>query len=65
MKVKRMGIKEILRRIWLQTTQLIVKLNSSLWHIIVTVILDLYSENIVYFKIEFLRLQQAEKLSSN
>ena len=50
MKVKRMGITEILRRIWLfsankikssesfskQPTQLIVELNSSLWHIIVT-----------------------------
>ena len=50
MKVKRMGITEILRRIWLfsankikssesfskQPTQLIVELNSSLQHIIVT-----------------------------
>ena len=50
MKVMRMGITEILRRIWLfsankikssesfskQPTQLIVKLNSSLQHIIVT-----------------------------
>ena len=50
MKVKRIGITEILRKIWLfsankmknsepfskQPTQLIVKLNSSLWHIIVT-----------------------------
>ena len=50
MKVKRIGIKEILRRIWLfsatkikcsesdskQPTQLIVELNSSLRHIIVT-----------------------------
>ena len=50
MKVKRMRITEILRRIWLfsankikssepfskQPTQLIVELNSSLWHIIVT-----------------------------
>ena len=50
MKVKRMGITEILRRIWLffankikssesfskQPTQLIVELNSSLWHIIGT-----------------------------
>ena len=50
MKVKRMGITEILRRIWLfsankiksfesfskQPTQLIVKVNSSLRHIIVT-----------------------------
>ena len=50
MKVKRMGISEILRRIWLfsankmkssesfskQPTQLIVELNSSLRHIIVT-----------------------------
>ena len=50
MKVKRMGITEILRRIWLfsaneiksseffskQPTQLIVELNSSLRHIIVT-----------------------------
>ena len=50
MKVKRMGITEILRRIWLfsankikssesgskQPTQLIVDLNSSLQHIIVT-----------------------------
>ena len=47
-----MGIKEVLRRIWLfsaskikssesgskQPTQLIVKLNSSLWHIIVTIV---------------------------
>ena len=52
MKVKRLGITEILRRIWLfsaneikssesfskQPTQLIVKLNSSLRHIIVTFI---------------------------
>ena len=52
MKVKRMGITEILRRIWLfsankikkyesvskQPTQLIVELNSSLRHIIVTII---------------------------
>ena len=50
MKVKRMGITEILRRIWLfsankikscecfskQPTQVIVELNSSLRHIIVT-----------------------------
>ena len=50
MKVKRMGIAEILRRIWLfsankikssesfskQPTQLIIELNSSLRHIIVT-----------------------------
>ena len=50
MKVKRMGISEILRRIWLfsaneikssesiskQPAQLIVELNLSLWHIIVT-----------------------------
>jgi len=53
MKVKKMGITEILRRIWLfsankiknfesgskQPNQLIVQLNSSLWHIIVTLIL--------------------------
>ena len=53
MKVKRMGITEILRRIWLfsankiksselfskQPTQLIVELNLSLRHIIVTFIL--------------------------
>ena len=52
MKVRRMGITEILRRIWLFSankikstesisklpTQLIVQLNSSLWHIIVTFI---------------------------
>ena len=52
MKVKRMGITEILRRIWLfsanktkssesfnkQPTQLIVELNSSLRHIIVTLL---------------------------
>ena len=51
MKVKRMGITEILRRIWLfsankikssesfskQPSQLIVELNSSLRHIIVTI----------------------------
>ena len=50
MKVKRMGLTEILRRIWVfsankikssesggkQPTQLILKLNSSLRHIIVT-----------------------------
>ena len=50
MKVERMGITENLRRIWLfsanktkssdsfskQPIQLIVELNSSLWHIIVT-----------------------------
>ena len=55
MKVKRMGITEILRRIWLfsankikssesfskQPTQLIVELNSSLQHIIVTLAYDL------------------------
>ena len=53
MKVKRMGITEILRRIWLfsankikssksfskQPTQLIIELNSSLRHIIVTMVL--------------------------
>ena len=52
MKVKRMGITEILRRIWLfsankikssesgskQPTQFIVELNSSLRHIIVTLV---------------------------
>ena len=52
MKVKRMGITEILGRIWLfsankikssesfskQPTQLSVELNSSLWHIIVTLV---------------------------
>ena len=52
MKVKRMGITEILRRIWIfsankikssesfskQPTQLIVELNSSLRHIIVTMV---------------------------
>ena len=52
MKVKRMGITEILKRIWLfsankiknsesgskQPIQLIVELKSSLWHIIVTFI---------------------------
>ena len=52
MKVKRMGITELLRRIWLfsanktkssesfckQPTQLIVELNSSLRHIIVTLL---------------------------
>ena len=50
MKVEKMGITEILRRIWLfsannikssesfskQSTQLIIELNLSLWHIIVT-----------------------------
>ena len=48
MKVKRMGITKFLRRIWLfsankmkilvnkYVTQLIIELNSSLWHIIVT-----------------------------
>ena len=55
MKVKRMGITEILRRIWLfsankikssvsfsnQPTQLIVELNSSLQHIIVTLMRNL------------------------
>ena len=53
MKVKRMGITEILRRIWLfsaskikssesgskQPTQLIVERNSTLWPIIVTQVL--------------------------
>ena len=53
MKVKRMGITEILSRIWLfsankikssdffskQPTQLIVQLNSSLPHIIVTIVI--------------------------
>ena len=52
MKVKRMGIAEILRRIWLfyankikssdsfskQPTQFIFELNSSLRHIIVTMV---------------------------
>ena len=52
MNFKRIGITEILRRVWLfsankikssesgskQPTQLIVQLNSSLWHIIVTFI---------------------------
>ena len=52
MKVKRMGITEILGRIWLfsankikssesfskQPTQLVMELNSSLWHIIVTLL---------------------------
>ena len=55
MKVKRMGITEILRRIWLfsaneikssesvskQPTQLIIELNSSLRQIIVTLIFSL------------------------
>ena len=46
MKIKRMGKTEVLRRIWLfsankiksseKATQLIVKLNTSLRHIIVT-----------------------------
>ena len=54
MKVKRMGITEILRRIWLfsankiisfesfskQPTHFIVELNSSLRHIIVTMELE-------------------------
>ena len=54
MKVKRMGITEILKRIWLfsankikssesfskQPTQLIVELNSSFRHIIVTMALS-------------------------
>ena len=49
MKVERMGIAEILRRVWLfyankirspesfskHPTQLIAQLNSSLWHMIV------------------------------
>ena len=53
MKVKRMGITEILRRIWLfsankikssesvskQPTQLIIELNLSLRHIIVTLVM--------------------------
>jgi hypothetical protein len=52
MKIKRMGITEILRRIWLfsakkikssesfskQPAQLINKLNASLQHIIVTIV---------------------------
>ena len=60
MKVKRMGITEILRRIWLfsaykiksseslskQPTQLIVELNSSLRHIIVT---NIYRISILEF----------------
>ena len=54
MKVKRMGITEILRRIWLfsasnikssesgskRPTQLTFELNSLLWHIIVTIVLS-------------------------
>ena len=62
MKVKRMGITEILRRIWLfsanktkssefiskQPTQLIVKLNSSLRQIIVTYVCD-QTQKFLYF----------------
>ena len=55
MKVKRMGITEILRRIWLFSSneikssesfikQLIVKANSSLQHIIVTKEIFLFLE---------------------
>ena len=55
MKVKRMGITEILKRIWLfsanrvknnfesvskQPNRLIVELSSSLWHIIVNLVID-------------------------
>ena len=72
MKVKRMGIVEILRRIWLfaaskikisesvskEPTQLIVELNSSLRHIIVTfgsdgLLLSCSNDIIVLFKIGF------------
>ena len=64
MKVKRMGIKEILRRIWLfsankikssesfskQPTQLIVKLNSSLLRIIVTIVSMSYVQGQAFHK---------------
>ena len=69
MKVKRMGITEILRRIWLfsankikssesvskQPTQLIVELKSSLLHIIVTQ--DVFIETIILI-IKFLAMSQ-------
>ena len=72
MKVKRMGIKEILRRIWLfstkrtksadtiskEPTQLIVQLNSSLWHIIVTLNYTLLS--FLFFSMTTLFLQVAD-----
>ena len=62
MKVKRMGITESLRRIWLfsankiksseseQPTQLIVELNSSLRHIIVTIVFT----SMTYITLSFL-----------
>ena len=57
MKVRRMGITDIFRRIWLfsankvkssesfskQPTQLIVELNSSLRHIIVTMVYEKFN----------------------
>ena len=61
MKLKRMGITEILKRIWIlyankikssdsfskQPTQLIIELNSSLRHIIVTIVyFFLWTKNI-------------------
>ena len=61
MKVKRMGITEILRRIWLfsadkvkisesvskQPTQFILELNSSLWQKLGTYVLSFYIHNVV------------------
>ena len=76
MKVKRMGITEILRRIWLfsankikssesvskQPTQLIVELNSSLRHIIVTKMSCFYEELCLhYFFYLFTNFYLAEK----
>ena len=69
MKVKRMGITEILRRIWLfpantikssesfskQPTQPIVELNSSFGHIIVTFI---FSN--LYFKAKFFSVNNVQ-----
>jgi hypothetical protein len=74
MKVKRMGIKEILRRIWLfsannikssesfskQPTQLIIELNSSLRHIIVTLTADI----LVFFG-SYLPITKRQKYEMN
>ena len=68
MKVKRMGITEILRRIWLfsankikssesfskHPTQLIVEFNSSLWPIIVTMLTSFLSKGAENYKRQFI-----------
>ena len=78
MKVKRMGITEILRRIWLfsankikssesvskQPTQLIVELNSSLRHIIVTILSLAFSLKVFLDLLHDHYVQKAHLLNS-